>query len=259
MSNYENIILEKRDQVVSLTLNRPEKLNALNEKTVMELREALQGLEQDQDFKVLTITGAGRAFCAGGDLNELSKVAESPLGSAAAQMRLRKSHSVASALRRIKQPIITIVNGDAVGAGFSLALLGDLRIAAQSARFGAVFGKVGLIPDLGGVYNLTRAVGVNKACELALLGDLIPAAEAERIGLVNKVVPAEELAEAAQAWAERLVKTPLWTLVLTKSSLYKSLEMDFFSELEDEINTQSFCITTLEARQRIKAFLEKKK
>lgn len=259
MGDYTNIILEKRDEVVSLTLNRPEKLNALNEKTVLELREALQGLEYDQDFKVLTITGAGRAFCAGGDLNELYQVAESPLGSEAAQKRFRNSHSIAIALKRIKQPIITIVNGDAVGAGFSLALLGDIRIAAGSARFGSVFGKVGLIPDLGGVYNLTRSVGINKACELALLGDLIPAAEAERIGLINKVVPDEELAGAAQEWAIRLTKTPLWTLVLTKSALYKSLNMDFFSELEDEINTQAYCLTTTEARQRIKAFLERKK
>ena len=259
MPDYENIILQKKDEVISLTLNRPEKLNALNEKTVLELRQALEGLEHDQDFKVLTITGAGRAFCAGGDLNELAAVAESPLGTEAAQKRFRTSHAIAAILKRIKQPIITIINGDAVGAGLSLALLGDIRIAAASARFGAVFGRVGLAPDLGCVYNLTRTVGINKACELALLGDIIPAAEAERIGLVNKVVPDGELMETAQNWAGRLAKTPLWTLVLTKSALHKSLNLDFYSELEDEINTQSYCLTTAETKQRIRSFLERKK
>jgi enoyl-CoA hydratase/carnithine racemase len=247
--------MDRQEGIVRLTLNRPEKLNALNKEMYVEIGKALDEMENDHDFRVLVIGGAGRAFCAGGDISELSDVHTIE----AAQKRLRTSHGVIARLRRIKQPIIMSINGDAVGGGCTLALNGDLRVAADKARFGISFIRVGLAPDLGGIYNLPRLVGISKACELAFLGDIINAQEAERIGLVNRVVPAEDLDTVVNEWATKLAQYSALTLSFVKSALYKGLHKDFVSELEDEINIQSLCLNSDDGKEGLRAFLEKRK
>ena len=256
MAGYTTLILDKQDGVVTITLNRPEKLNALNKDMYIELGKVFDGLEADPTFKVLVITGAGRAFCAGGDISQLSAAGSSI---EASQERLRMSHGVAARLKGIRQPIIMAINGDAIGGGCTLALNGDLRIASDKSRFGMSFIKVGLIPDMGGIYNLPRLVGIGKALELALLGDIFDAREAERIGLINRVVTAEELDGFVKDWATRLSKLSSLTLSLIKSAMYKGLNLDFASELENEINVQTLCINSQGGKEGLSAFLEKRK
>ncbi len=256
MPNYKTIILEQENGVAKLTLNRPNKLNALNKEMYLEIGKAIDELESSPNFRVLVITGAGRAFCAGGDISELS---EATLSIEAAQKRLHLSHPLVGRIRRIKQPIVVAVNGDAIGGGCSIALNGDLRIASENARFGITFIRVGLAPDMGGTYHLPRLVGISKACELAFLGDIIDAHEAERIGLVNRVVASEDLDNVVHKMATRLAQSPPLTLRLIKNTLYKSLNMDFDSELENEINIQSLCMNSDGGREGLRAFLEKRK
>jgi enoyl-CoA hydratase/carnithine racemase len=255
MENYSTIVLEKQNGIVRLTLNRPEKLNALNEEMYLELGRALDEIERDPTFRVLVIKGAGKAFCAGGDISELVAATTSV---EAAQKRLRMSHAVADCIRGIKKPVIVAINGDAIGGGCTLALNGDLRIASEKARFGISFIRVGLSPELGGIYNLPRLVGIGKACELALLGRIIDAREAEKIGLINRLVAANELDAVVNEWATTLAQSSPFTLSLIKVALYKGLNMDFASELENEINIESLCMNSYNGKEGLKAVLEKR-
>jgi len=256
MTDFQTILFQCKDGVATITLNRPEKLNALNKQMYVELGVVLDSLERDASLKVVVVKGAGRAFCAGGDISQLSAAGTSV---EASQERLRMSHRIASRLKGVRQPVIMAVNGDAIGGGCTLALNGDLRVAAAHSRFGLTFIHVGLVPDMGGLYNLPRLVGIGKALELALLGDIIDAKEAEKIGLVNRVVAAEELDDVVSGWAGRLSRLSSITLSLIKGALYKGLAMDFASELEDEINLQSLCVNSQAGREGLTAFLEKRK
>jgi enoyl-CoA hydratase/carnithine racemase len=220
-----------------------------------ELGKAFDKIEGDPTFRVLVIKGAGRAFCAGGDISELLAAT---ISVESAQKRLRMSHAIASRMRGIKEPVIIAINGDAIGAGCTLALNGDLRIASEKARFGISFIRVGLAPEMGGIYNLPRLVGISKACELALLGRIIDAHEAEKIGLINRLVAADDLDAVVNEWATTLAQYPPLTLRLIKTALYKGLNMDFASELEDEINTESLCMNSHNGKEGLKAVLEKR-
>lgn len=254
--SYNAFLVNETDGVATITLNRPEKLNAMTADVYPELEDAVSALENNPAFRVLIITGAGRAFCAGGDIGQLLDAGKT-VGTA--RKRLLPSHGFAAHLRRLKQPVITAVNGDAIGAGFSLALSGDLRIASDNARFGATFTRIGMAPDMGIMYHLVHSVGVNKAIELSFLADIIDAREAERIGLVNKVVAADQLETATREWATRLARTPTVPLSLMKPALYKALNSDFFSELENEINIQTVCFGSEDSKEGMTAFLEKRK
>jgi len=254
-SKYKTIILEESEGICRIILNRPEKMNALNSEMCSELHSALDEINSITP-RVLIFTGTGPAFCAGGDINELSQAA---LSVEAAQARLRMSHSLVSRLRDIKQPIIMAVNGNAVGAGFSLALSGDLIVASESARFGATFLRVGLIPDMGSIYNLVRLVGILKACELTFLADIIDAKQAEMIGLVNRVVADDELDKVVNEWAERLAGFPIHALGFLKRAFHKAQDINFSAELENEINLQSLCLLSKDGKEGLKAFLEKRK
>jgi len=252
----ETLLIRKESGIVRLTLNRPDKLNALNAAMYEQLSSALDDIESDPEVRVVIITGTGRAFCAGGDIGELLAACDSVTS---AQKRLRKSHSIAGRLRKLKQPVIAMLNGDAIGAGCTLALNADLRIAAEPARLGLTFIRVGLAPDMGGIFNLVKLVGSAKACELAFMGEIISASEAERIGLVNRVVAADQLEEFCEKWAQRLRASSQLVLQLTKAALYKSQVMDFHNELEDEINTQSLCMLSQDGQEGLQAFLDKRK
>jgi len=255
MTTYNTLIVEEKGGILRVTLNRPDRLNALSAEMYQEFGQVIVELESNVDLRVLIVTGAGRAFCAGADIRELIKATESI---EAVQQRARLSHEIVARLRRIKQPIIMAINGDAIGGGCSLALHGDLKVASEKARFGLTFTRVGLALDMGSIHNLVRLVGVSKACELAFLADIIQAGEAERIGLVNRVVAPEELEPLVEEWATRLARAPLLPLRLMKPALYKAPNMDFFAELEDEINLQSICLASQDAKEGLTAFLEKR-
>ena len=256
MAGYNMLIVEEKDGIVRLTLNRPDRLNAFSAEMYHEMGKAIEEIENNPAFRVLVITGAGKAFCAGADIAELLQAAETVEG---AEKREQLAHGLIARLRRIKQPIIMAINGDAIGGGCSLALMGDLKVASDKARFGITHMRVGLVPDLGSIYNLVHLVGIGKACELAFLSDIIDAREAERIGLVNRVVTPEELDSAVDEWAGRLARSPRLALNLLKPALYRAMNMDFFSELEDEINIQSLCLNSQDGREGLGAFLEKRK
>ena len=249
------LILEERQNTLRIILNRPDKLNALNAEMYTELHNVLDMVENNAACRVLIFTGSGKAFCAGGDISELSR-ASATLESA--QGRLRLSHRLAERLRGLKQPIIMAVNGAAVGAGFSLALNGDLIIASETARFGASFLRVGLIPDMGSIHTLVHLLGTGKACELTFMADIIDAQKAKKMGVVNRVVEPNKLDALADEWADKIARQPFLALSLLKKAIYKAQDMNFQSEIEDEINLQSLCLLSKDGREGLSAFLEKR-
>jgi len=255
-TKFKTLILEEKQNVLRIILNRPDKMNSLNAEMYAELHSALDMVEHNPDCRVLIFTGSGKAFCAGGDISELLQAAATLEG---AQGRLRMSHHLAMRMRGLRQPVIMAVNGAAVGAGFSLALNGDLIIASETARFGASFLRVGLTPDMGSIHNLVHLLGTSKACELSFMADIIDARQAEKMGVVNKVVESEKLNEVADEWAEKMAKLPFLPLSLLKKAIYKAQDMNFLAEIEDEINLQSLCLLSKDGKEGLKAFLEKRK
>lgn len=254
-TKLKTLILEENQNILRIILNRPDKMNALNAEMYAELHNVLDRIEKNPTCRVLIFTGSGKAFCAGGDISELSLVAASLEGT---QARLRMSHHLAMRLKNMKQPVIMAVNGAAVGAGFSLALNGDLILASEEASFGASFLRVGLVPDMGSIYNLVHLIGTGKTCELSFLADIIDARQAEKLGVVNKVVESEKLNEIAEEWAGKMAASPFLTVSLLKKAIYKAQEMNFLAELEDEINLQSLCLLSKDGQEGLKAFLEKR-
>ena len=255
-TKFETLILEEKQNVLRIILNRPDKMNALNAEMYRDLHSVLDMVERSGEYRVLIFTGSGKAFCAGGDIQDLSRAAATLEST---QARLRFSHLFAKRLRGLKQPVIMAVNGAAVGAGFSLALNGDLIIASETARFGASFLRVGLIPDMGCIHNLVHLVGTSKACELAFMADIFDAEQAKKMGVVNQVVRREELDQVAEEWAQKMANFPSLALGLLKKAIYKAQEISFFAELEDEINLQSLCLLSKDGKEGLEAFLEKRK
>ena len=251
----KTLILENNQNVLRIILNRPEKMNALNAEMYAELHSVLDMVESDPLCRVLIFTGAGKAFCAGGDISELSRASATLEG---AQARLRMSHLLAARLRGLKQPIIMAVNGAAVGAGLSLALIGDLIIASNTAKFGASFLRVGLIPDMGAIHNLVHKLGTIKACELAFMAEIIDAEKAENMGIINWMMEPDRLNELADEWAEKMAKMPFLALGILKKAIYKARDVTFQAELEDEINMQSLCLLSKDGKEGLSAFLEKR-
>ena len=240
--------------VATLTLDRPDALNALTVPVKLALREALGSLAGDRSVRAVILTGAGRAFCAGQDLAEREQPDAAPLE---AEVRERYN-PIIRALRSMGQPVIAAVNGVAAGAGASLAFACDLRIAAEEARFVLAFGRIGLVPDSGATWFLPRIVGPAKATELALLGDAVDAAEALRIGLVSRVVPGDQLMAEARSIAGRLADGAPLALSLTKAALQRSLTIDLDQALEGEAKLQGIAGASADHAEGLAAFREKR-
>jgi 2-(1,2-epoxy-1,2-dihydrophenyl)acetyl-CoA isomerase len=253
--NYEHIILEKKEGVATLTLNRPEKLNALNRKMTEELENAMAEISKDKDMRVLVITGAGRAFCSGADVSDMSPEAST----AEARHWVHMANKIILALTDLEKPVIAKVNGYAVGIGCSLALSADIIIAAENAQLGVIFSRIGLIPDGGSLFHLPRLVGPAKAKELIFTAKMVDAKEAERIGLINKAVPADELDNEVNTLAKQLAEGPTLAYGMAKKIINKGLNMDLSSVLEFEAFGQTLAGTTEDAREGVTAFLEKRK
>jgi enoyl-CoA hydratase/carnithine racemase len=229
---YETIVLEKKDGVGIITLNTPDNLNAMSINLGCDLAKCIEEVNNDDDIKVLVLTGAGRAFCAGAHLPEMAHTADVILKGGTPRdtifgPNLREeagSHFMVSyKINRMLKPTIAAVNGPAVGAGFSLALACDIRIASENARFQMAFVKSGVIPDVGGTYYLARLVGIAKACELVFVADAIGAKDALEIGLVNKVVPSQDMMSAAMEMATKMTKNSPLALKMAKQALYQAL------------------------------------
>jgi len=245
------------DRVATLTLNRPDRLNALSSPMIDALLEALPRLAADPQIAVVVLTGAGRGFCAGGDVKSMAE-GSSQLGVEDAVQRLRGRMEVSRLLHEIPKPTIAMVNGPAAGAGLSMALACDLRIAAQSARFITAFAKVGFSGDFGGSYFLSKLIGTAKARELYYTGESLDSAQALALGIVNRVVPDSELADATMTLAARLARGPSIALGLMKQN-FNAAETGTLSELLDlEALHQIKTGRTEDHLEAARAFVEKR-
>lgn len=255
MPEYQDILVTREDGVATVTLNRPEALNALS----LEMREGLgtifQEFKTDDSVRAVVLTGAGRAFCAGGDVKGMAQ----RRGPTEMKDFVRNTiHRAVLAITSLEKPVIAMVNGVATGAGCCLALTCDLIIASDKAKFGFAFVRVGLGPDWGGAYFIPRAIGLAKAKELLFTGKLIDAQEAERIGLINQVVPADQLVETTYALARQLAKGPTKAIGTTKTLVGRGMEMDLLGLLEYEANTAALLVQSEDHREGVQAFVEKR-
>lgn len=254
------VLYEKKGSVVTLTLNRPESLNAMNEPLMAALEQHFIKLETAPEVRAVILTGAGRGFCAGGDqkrdrTNEgQTKFFDGDLGGDV----IERMNRCIIRMQNLAKPVIGCINGIAVGAGCNLALATDIRIASDTAKFGEVFSRIGLVPDGGGTYFLPRLVGTAKALELIMLGDIIEAAEAERIGLVNRVVPANHLQSEIQTLSERLANGPTMAHGLAKAAIYQSMNMSLEDTLNMEARNQAIAGRSQDRMEGAAAFREKR-
>jgi len=255
MSGIRSILSEKSNGIATVTMNRAEVLNSMHPIMVEELIEKLKDLDNDPAVKVIILTGAGKAFCAGGDLPYLESL-DDPVSS---RDYIVLAGKLIMTIKNLTKPVIAMVNGVAAGAGFNLALACDIIICAKSARFAQSFAKIGLIPDCGGHYFLPRAVGIHKAKELMFTADLIDADTALRMGFINQVTDDENLVEATNKFAQKLAAAAPLALAFIKRILNQSSELSLENILELEASMQSFCIQTQDNKEGIKAFKEKRK
>jgi len=255
------IQIHTADHICTITLNRPDVLNAFNDQLTTELGEALKAAEKDQAVRVVILTGAGRAFSSGQDLGDL-KAKYVPGGGHVPHLGddlRRRYNPIIKRIREMDKPVIAAVNGVAAGAGCSLALACDMRIASDQAAFIEVFINVGLIPDSGSTFTLPRLVGLGKAMELCMTGQKVDAAEALRLGLVNQVVPAAELEAATRKLAARIAGLPGRAIALTKRLLNQSMNNDLEAQLEAEAYDQETAGRTADHYEGVVAFIEKRK
>ncbi len=255
--SWEYILLEKKDGVATVTLNRPEKYNAFAGRMRQEIVEVIDEVAQDREVRVVVITGAGKAFCVGGDVNEFV----SGTTQALEQQISSERHAMCKAaltINTMEKPVIASVNGVAAGGGCNLALSCDIRIASEKARFGQVFVRRGVHPDWGGIYFLPRLVGYAKAAELIFSGEVVGAEEALKIGMVNKVVPHEELTQATRDFAERIAKNAPIPIAFAKRGLQNFNKWDLPQALDYESYVLEVCKQSEDFMEGFSSFLEKR-
>jgi enoyl-CoA hydratase/carnithine racemase len=256
--NYD-FLYEVADGVATITLNRPEVMNALTFEVYAQLRDLFASLRSDDAVRAIILTGAGENFCSGGDVHTI--IGELFQRDMQGHLEFtRMTGAVVQNMRLLDKPIIAALNGMTAGAGAVLALASDLRIASQRARFAFLFTKVGLTgADMGAGYLLPRVIGMGRAFELLLLGDTFDASTAERYGLVNRVVPHEELLPAARQWARRLADGPTLAISMTKHMLNHELNMDLASAIEAEAQAQALMLMGQDHRKFYEAFTSRRK
>jgi enoyl-CoA hydratase/carnithine racemase len=244
----------ENDGVATITLNRPERLNALTFEVYAELRDLFAGLAEEKSIRVIIITGAGRGFCSGGDVEAIiGDLLKRDMRELLAFTRM--TGALIRNIRTVPVPVIAALNGVAAGAGAVIALAADFRLAAPEASLAFLFTKVGLAgADMGAAYLLPRVVGMARATELLFLGDRVSAEQAERIGLVNKVVPAASLMDEARALAARLASGPGFALATTKTLLNEELDIDFAAAIEAEAQAQAICMQASDFGEAYQAF-----
>jgi enoyl-CoA hydratase/carnithine racemase len=244
--------------VATITLNRPERLNALTFEVYRELTDAFAALTNEPEVRAVVITGAGRAFCSGGDVHDI--IGELFKRDMEGLLEFtRMTCELVANIRALHKPVIASLNGTTAGAGACIALASDIRIAAEEAKIAFLFVKVGLSgADMGAAYLLPRVVGLGKATELLYTGDFISAAEAERIGLYHRVVPVNQLKATTQELAERLAQGPAFALAKTKELLDREADMNLAAALECEAQAQAICMQHPDYREAYEAFVAKR-
>jgi 2-(1,2-epoxy-1,2-dihydrophenyl)acetyl-CoA isomerase len=253
---YSTLLYSVNDGICTITLNRPEVYNALNEQMKQDLNDALKSAEKDPNARCIVLRGAGeKAFCSGQDLKDYTA------GGARRSLKqsLEKSYNpMIRRMRSMEKPIIGMINGVAAGAGLSIALACDLRVMADTAKLIEVFVRIGLVPDSGSHWFLPHLVGMARAFEYAALGDDIPASEALRVGLVNRVVPTAEIEKTTMELAARLAAAPTRAIGLIKRTFNKALASDLDSLLDYEAYIQEIASLTEDHQEGVRAFLEKR-
>ncbi len=247
----------RRGSVITLMMNRPDKLNALNNELSTALNQALVRIAGDSSVHVVILTGAGRAFCAGGDLGAIGKGREkgdvTELGPI-----LRSGMQAVVNIRSMPQPVIAAVNGPAAGAGTNLALAADIRLAAEGSSFGQNFAKVGLFPDYGGTYLLPQLVGASIAAEMFYTGDMIDAATAHRLGIINHLFPADQFEASVATFAKKIAEGPQLAIRAVKQAIFHRDKEDLMRALDNEVEVQMKCFQSHDCLEGIRAFHEKR-
>lgn len=255
---YECLLYDVQDRIATLTLNRPERLNALSDTLRDDLYDAVTKSASDPAVGVLVITGAGRGFCSGGDVKSMSERDQAGQAASTRERLAPMRDRIILAMRDCPKPVIAAVNGAAAGAGMNLALACDMRIASTAAKFSQAFVKRGIPPDWGGSYFLPRVVGIAKACELIFTAETIDAAEALKLGIVNAVVAPDELMAETCKLARKIASGPPVAIQLSKRAIYHNQDVDLRAALEFETFAQNVCKDTEDAKEGVRAFVEKR-
>jgi len=248
--HFETLTVEREDALCIVTMNRPDKFNAMSRSMREELGDCFLALGRDDTLRAIVLTGAGPAFSAGGDINDFEDDPQ-----ALHDLMSRVSHRWFRAFWNLPQPVVVAVNGPAAGGGCNLALAGDLIYATEQAYFAQTFIEIGLVPDLGGVYLLPRLAGLAKAKEMALLGERIPARQAAEMGLINAIVPADTLLDTAKDAARKIARKSPQAASMIKKMMNRSFESSMEAVLEQELAVQSFLFNTDANRRGVKRFL----
>lgn len=252
---YKSIKYEVNNHVAKITMSVPEKMNALDARMSEELIAVMEEVRYDDNVKAVVLTGVGKAFCAGGDVTIFPTLT---LEQSIKAVR-EEGRSLVGAFTKLPKPIIAAVNGYAVGAGLSLALISDMVIASDKAWFGAAFVNIGLIPDVGSLYFLPRLMGLQRAKELVFTGKNIDAQEAYRMGFVNKVVEHDKLEETVNQMSQFLADKPALSMALSKALMHQGLDMGVDELIEAEGMTQGVCMQSDDCKEGISAFMNKRK
>ena len=250
--DFENVIVEKDGALATITLNRPQALNALSYGLVKDLSLAMQQLDQDDEIRVMIVTGGTKVFAAGADIKEMAELG--PF-----DRPVLERLSFRDQINKIKKPVIAAVSGFALGGGCELAMSCDIIVASESARFGQPEVNLGIIPGSGGTQRLTHVLGKFRAMELVLTGDFLSAVDAERLGLVNRVVPVELLLEEAKNIAKKIAAKPLLAIRAAKEAVLQSANLPLDEGLEFERKSFYLLLSSEDRREAMKAFLEKRK
>ncbi len=258
MLEPKSFLYEVRERVATITLNRPERLNALTFEVYRELTDTFAALRDEDAVRAVVITGAGRAFCSGGDVHDIiGQLFERDMQGLLEFTRM--TCALVSNIRALRKPVIAALNGTTAGAGACIALASDIRLATPAAKIAFLFVRVGLSgADMGAAYLLPRLVGLAKATEMLYTGDFIAAEEAERIGLYNRLVAAEDLETEARSLAERLARGPSFALAMTKEMLDRELDVSLDTALEWEAQAQATCMQHPDYREAYEAFVAKR-
>jgi 2-(1,2-epoxy-1,2-dihydrophenyl)acetyl-CoA isomerase len=255
MSDDATVLTNVDDGVMTITLNRPDKRNAMNAELNDELVDALRVARGDDDVRAVIVTGAGKGFCAGADLTLFAQIDRPEF---VRDYVIDNYKTMMELITSMKKPVIAAVNGSAAGAGASLALACDFRVMAEDASIYQAFIKIGLVPDAGSCWLLARQVGYSKALEIATSGEPVNAAQCAELGLANRVVGSNELMGAANEWAQQLSRMPTRAIAMTKEAMHFAMDHDLGKTIEREAELQARAVQTHDHKEGVSAFLEKR-
>jgi len=259
--DFETIILKKEGHIAIITLNRPERMNAINSQMERELLEALADVAGDDNIRVVVLAAIGRAFCSGADIGVFSEWAEETEAGSIDTMRryLRGGfQKIPLMLQKMEKPTIGMINGAAVGAGCDFAFACDMRVGSENARFRNGFVRIGLVPGAGGTWLYTKLMGLGRGLEFLFTGDFLSAEEAHRIGVLNKLVPADDLEQETMELARKIAKGPPIAIRLSKMQAYEALQTDMETALNLAAACQAICLSTEDNREGVTAFIQKR-